>query len=112
MRQFLTYGSVRGVPGDRHSYRDWPKALRRFGFPDVFLTSPMQHLGKERVWPLKLNINNSSASCDGHDGFSDAIKSRRGDIIADATASRRFTNPEGTTGLINPKTRLLRICSI
>ena len=22
MRQFLTYGSVRGVPGNRHPYRD------------------------------------------------------------------------------------------
>ena len=22
MREFLTYGSARGVPGDRHSYRD------------------------------------------------------------------------------------------
>jgi hypothetical protein len=29
MRQFRTYGSVRGVPGDRHSYRDRFLALVR-----------------------------------------------------------------------------------
>jgi hypothetical protein len=29
MREFLTYGSVRGVSGDQHSYRDFRDNLTR-----------------------------------------------------------------------------------
>jgi hypothetical protein len=33
MRECRTYGSVRGVPGDRHPYRDSLEAIRKLNLP-------------------------------------------------------------------------------
>jgi hypothetical protein len=50
MRQFLTSGSVRGVPGDRHSYRDLLTALLKAVFM-LFLF----YLSDSAILPFLIN---------------------------------------------------------
>jgi hypothetical protein len=53
MREFLTYGSVRGVLGNWHSYRD---SVNSVVFLQIFCTGRENHRGQVSVQPLKHSI--------------------------------------------------------
>ena len=55
MRQFLTYGSVRGVPGNRHPYRDEPHFSASYTYSFTF-PFPFTYMNVEDTEMRKISV--------------------------------------------------------